>query len=280
MKSTHLAVTVIAKQLNGAGNVLLTLGSASDQPLPHFTPGAHIDVHLPIGGTRQYSLCSPAHAAHYEICVRLEPATKGGSEWLHHQLHIGDELSISAPRNHFPLPHAPRTLLFAAGIGLTPLLVMAEALAVQEADFVLHLYIQRQDELAFAPRLALLGDRAVIHYSAEGDSLRTHHPAELGSPENGALVACGPVWRWNMAGAVSRCTVNVSNRNQPHALQATALTLRSPRPGLVSPSARRKASLRYWKTRALKLNSLVNKACAEPVLPACCRAYRITVMRC
>ena len=192
MKSTHLAVTVIAKQLNGAGNVLLTLGSANDQPLPHFTPGAHIDVHLPIGGTRQYSLCSTAHAAHYEICVRLDPASKGGSQWLHHQLHIGDVLTISAPRNHFPLPHAPRTLLFAAGIGLTPLLVMAEALAVQKADFVLHLYLKRQDELAFAPRLALLGDRVVIHYSDEGDSLRTHHPAELGTPDTGALVACGP----------------------------------------------------------------------------------------
>ncbi|WP_162288442.1 PDR/VanB family oxidoreductase [Pantoea rodasii] len=192
MKSTTLAVTVIAKQLNGAGNVLLTLGSASGQSLPHFTPGAHIDVHLPFGSTRQYSLCSTVNDAHYEICVRLDQASAGGSRWLHQQLQINDVLTISAPRNHFPVPHAPRILLFAAGIGLTPLLVMAEALAVEQTDFVLHLYLKQQDELAFAQRLARLGDRVMIHYSTQGDSLRHRIPADLTCSENSALVACGP----------------------------------------------------------------------------------------
>ena len=192
MKSSHLAATVIAKQSNGANNLLLTLESASGQPLPAFTPGAHIDVHLPAGGVRQYSLCSPASAAGYEICVRLDPASTGGSRWLHQQLNVGDTLTLSAPRNHFPLPDAPRTLLFAAGIGLTPLLVMAEALAARQAAFTLHLYLKRHDELAFAPRLAQLGDRVVIHYSSEGDSLRTRIPDDLETSANSALVACGP----------------------------------------------------------------------------------------
>jgi len=192
MKSTHLAVTVIAKQSNGAGNLLLTLESASDQPLPPFTPGAHIDVHLPAGGVRQYSLCSPASAAGYEICVRLDPASTGGSRWLHQQLNVGDALTLSAPRNHFPLPDAPRTLLFAAGIGLTPLLVMAEALARRQAEFMLHIYLKHHDELAFATRLAQLGERVVIHYSSEGDSLRTRIPDDLETSANSALVACGP----------------------------------------------------------------------------------------
>ncbi|KAJ9430757.1 MULTISPECIES: PDR/VanB family oxidoreductase [Pantoea] len=191
MKSTPFAVTVIAKQFNGAGNVLLTLASRSGQPLPAFTPGAHIDVLIPDGGKRQYSLCSTA-ADHYEICVRLDECSTGGSRWLHQQLNVGDDLEISAPRNHFPLPQAPRTLLFAAGIGLTPLLVMAETLAARQADFTLHLYLKRADELAFSARLSNLGARVVIHYSSEGDSLRQSVPDDLTKPDNAALVFCGP----------------------------------------------------------------------------------------
>lgn len=193
MKVTNLTVTVIAKQFNGAGNVLLTLASASEHPLPTFTPGAHIDVVIPGGGKRQYSLCSAAeNAGRYEICVRLDPLSSGGSRWLHQHVKSGDSLEISPPRNHFPLTHAPRTLLFAAGIGLTPLLVMAEALAARQADFTLHLYLKRSDELAFSARLAGLGARVVMHYSSEGDSLRQRVPDDLTQPHNSALVACGP----------------------------------------------------------------------------------------
>lgn len=191
MKSNPLVVTVIAKQFNGAGNVLLTLANRSGQPLPAFTPGAHIDVIIPDGGKRQYSLCS-APAEYYEICVRLDECSTGGSRWLHQQLTTGDKLEISAPRNHFPLPHAPRTLLFAAGIGLTPLLVMAEALAARQANFTLHLYLKHADQLAFSQRLRNLGACVVIHYSSEGDSLRQRVPEDLTQPDNAALVFCGP----------------------------------------------------------------------------------------
>jgi len=193
MKSTELAVTVIAKQFNGAGNVLLTLARRRDQPLPDFTPGAHIDVLIPDCGKRQYSLCSaPDNADGYQICVRLDARSTGGSRWLHQQLALGDALHISAPRNHFPLPQAPRTLLFAAGIGLTPLLIMAEALAARQADFTLHIYLKRADELAFSERLSRLGDHAIIHFSSEGDSLRQHVPDDLTQPQNSVLMSCGP----------------------------------------------------------------------------------------
>ncbi|WP_343711463.1 PDR/VanB family oxidoreductase [Kosakonia radicincitans] len=191
-QAENLAVTVIAKQFNGAGNVLLTLASASGHPLPAFTPGAHIDVTIPDCGKRQYSLCSVAGAGHYQICVRLDQASGGGSRWLHHQVQTGASLTISAPRNHFPLPQAPRTLLFAAGIGLTPLLVMAEQLAVQGADFTLHLFLKRHDELPFSARLEQLGASVVLHYSSEGDSLRQHVPADLKQSHDSVLVSCGP----------------------------------------------------------------------------------------
>jgi vanillate O-demethylase ferredoxin subunit len=192
-KTENLTVTVIAKQSNGAGNMLLTLAGAGTDPLPSFTPGAHIDVVIPGCGKRQYSLCSAkADKQRYQICVRLDQLSTGGSRWLHQQLKVGDRLLISAPRNHFPLPDAPRTLLFAGGIGLTPLLVMAETLAERRAEFTLHLYLKRGDELAFAGRLAELGERVVIHYSQEGDSLRRQVPAELTDPHHSVLVSCGP----------------------------------------------------------------------------------------
>ncbi|MDF7659844.1 PDR/VanB family oxidoreductase [Erwiniaceae bacterium L1_54_6] len=191
-QAENLAVTVIAKQFNGAGNVLLTLASASGHPLPAFTPGAHIDVTIPDCGKRQYSLCSAAGEDHYQVCVRLDQASGGGSRWLHHHVQSGANLAISAPRNHFPLPDAPRTLLFAAGIGLTPLLVMAEELATRGADFTLHLYLKRHDELPFSARLEQLGERVQLHYSSEGDSLRQGIPADLRQPHNSVLVSCGP----------------------------------------------------------------------------------------
>ncbi|STT04060.1 vanillate O-demethylase oxidoreductase [Klebsiella pneumoniae] len=68
----------------------------------------------------------------YEICVRLTDTSTGGSRYLHQQLKAGDRLAISPPRNHFPLPQAGRYLLFAGGIGITPLLAMAEAIAARK----------------------------------------------------------------------------------------------------------------------------------------------------
>ncbi|KAB8312395.1 oxidoreductase [Erwinia endophytica] len=196
MKQAELfTVTVIAKQPNGTGNVLLTLARSDSGVLPVFTPGAHIDVVIPQQGKRQYSLCSAStEPQHYEICVRLDAASTGGSHWLHHGLQQGDSLTISAPRNHFPLPETSRTLLFAAGIGITPLLVMAEALAARDANFRLHLYLKTRADLPFADRLAsdALRNNVIMHFSDEGDSLRRDTPDDLLYPEDSALVCCGP----------------------------------------------------------------------------------------
>lgn len=68
----------------------------------------------------------------YEVCIRLTDTSTGGSRYLHQQLKAGDRLAISPPRNHFPLPEAGRYLLFAGGIGITPLLAMAEAIAARK----------------------------------------------------------------------------------------------------------------------------------------------------
>ena len=112
------------------GVLSLELVAADGRALPSFEPGAHIDLHLPDGTIRQYSLCSdPSDLSHYRVGVR---AVKGGlcSQFIHHKLRPGELLTISAPRNNFPLADAPRYLFVAGGIGITPLLTMMKAATI------------------------------------------------------------------------------------------------------------------------------------------------------
>lgn len=100
----------------------LTLAGAG--PLPAWRPGAHLDVVLPSGRVRQYSLCGdPARRDHYRIAVRR---TGSGSQEVH-ALRPGDTVTVRGPRNAFPFVAAPRYLFLAGGIGITPLAAMARA---------------------------------------------------------------------------------------------------------------------------------------------------------
>ncbi|WAT09232.1 PDR/VanB family oxidoreductase [Rouxiella badensis] len=197
MKDAELIpVTVKKMNNNGAGNISLQLIAQAGSVLPRYSPGAHIDVFIPEKGPRQYSLCGEnGGEEYYEICIKLAPLSTGGSHYLHHQLNVGDGLKISAPRNHFPLPQARRFLLFAGGIGITPLLAMAEEIAKQNIDFELHYYVSREQETAFMSRCSapMLANHVFLHYSDANDSLRARTPACLRSPDaETAVVACGP----------------------------------------------------------------------------------------
>jgi vanillate O-demethylase ferredoxin subunit len=114
--------------------------------LPAYAPGSHIDVHLPGGLVRQYSLCgADACAPVYRIAVKREPASRGGSAWLHSAAQVGTRLRIGTPRNAFALSDmADRHLLIAGGIGVTPILSMAYALAVSRKPYTLA-YFARGD---------------------------------------------------------------------------------------------------------------------------------------
>ena len=100
-------------------------------PLPDYEPGAHIDVHLPNGIVRQYSLINPERdPATYTVGIKRDPASRGGSRYIHDELRVGKTLKISAPRNNFPLKEdAERVILFAGGIGITPIWCMVQRLA-------------------------------------------------------------------------------------------------------------------------------------------------------
>jgi vanillate monooxygenase ferredoxin subunit len=131
------------------------LVSIDGKLLPAFEAGSHVDVHLPNGLTRQYSLCGELrHGEHYRIAVLREPNTRGGSGAMHHQVSEGDTLRISKPRNLFPLnPEKGASLLLAGGIGVTPLLAMAYQLHESKRNFELHYFVRSRNRLAFQGEL-------------------------------------------------------------------------------------------------------------------------------
>jgi ferredoxin-NADP reductase/nitrite reductase/ring-hydroxylating ferredoxin subunit len=146
--------------------------------LPTFQPGAHIDVHMPNGEIRQYSITNgPGESDSFTIGVKLEPESKGGSKCMHETVREGDILAISEPRNNFPLRRdAVKTLFIAGGIGITPLLAMAQALHHSGLKHELHYFAQNEAQLAFPDRLEGLQDTLTTHLgldpAATGRKLR------------------------------------------------------------------------------------------------------------
>jgi ferredoxin-NADP reductase len=110
------------------GVVSFTLGRVDGGELPLWSPGAHVDVHLGNGLTRQYSLCSdPGDRQRWRVGVLREPDSRGGSEYVVDKIHGGDILEVGEPRNHFGLEPAPAYVFVAGGIGITPILPMLDA---------------------------------------------------------------------------------------------------------------------------------------------------------
>jgi ferredoxin-NADP reductase/nitrite reductase/ring-hydroxylating ferredoxin subunit len=163
--------------------------------LPTFQPGAHIDVHMPNGEIRQYSITNgPGETGSFTIGVKLEPDSKGGSKCMHETVREGDVLAISEPRNNFPLRRdAIKTIFVAGGIGITPLLAMAQALKNQELTYELHYFAQGEQHLAFADRLAELGDALKPHLGLSPDATGAELRRVLAEYRNGMhLYICGP----------------------------------------------------------------------------------------
>lgn len=153
--TTLLAVTVTSVEPLGPDTRRYTLEPEDGSPLPAFEAGAHIDLHLPGALVRQYSLCNPPGEHHrYQIAVKREPASRGGSRSVHDTLVPGTRLTVSAPRNHFPLVRgAAHSLLFAGGIGITPLLSMAHQLRQDGSGFALHHFVRDNAHASFGDTL-------------------------------------------------------------------------------------------------------------------------------
>jgi ferredoxin-NADP reductase len=161
--------------------------------LPEWTAGAHVDLWLPDGRVRQYSLCGdPRDLSRYEVAVKVESPGRGGSRWIHENLTEGVIAHVSAPRNNLPISErAERHILVAGGIGITPFLSMARALNSQGKDFQVHFCARSPEE---APLLAELreicGPRLQCWFSKAGSRFT---PDLIGdySPATHVYV-CGP----------------------------------------------------------------------------------------
>ncbi len=192
-----LAVRVARRQREAVDIDSFELVAADGSQLPPFAAGSHIDVFLPDGLLRQYSLCNPPNEAHrYQIAVLRDPQSRGGSVAVHEQLHEGDLLQISAPRNHFALAHdAKRHLLLAGGIGVTPILCMAERLKHIGADFEMHYCTRSPERTAFVERIrtAPLSDRVNFHFDDGAPEQQLKLQQLLARPQEGThLYVCGP----------------------------------------------------------------------------------------
>lgn len=192
-----LPVIVDALSAQGRGNLAVRLVATHGGELPPFDAGAHIDVHLAHAGVvRQYSIASPPHEReHYVLCVKREAASRGGSAYVHERLRVGDLLHVSLPRNLFRLQKGSHYLLVAGGIGITPLVSMAESLEQNATPFELHYYVRERLDTAFRARWAKGFSHGSIHIhsSTDGDSPRNNVPQALRVPTEGSqLYLCGP----------------------------------------------------------------------------------------
>lgn len=194
---TTIQVIVDAMSRQGASTVGISLASVDGTDLPPFEAGAHVDVHLPNGLIRQYSLAgSPRTTRRYQLGVKKEPHSRGGSLYAHEQMRVGQQLTISTPRNLFQIQKdASHHILIAGGIGITPLLAMAEELDAAGRSFELHYYVKRPDDAAFSERLfaGFTHGQCTIQASSLHGSPRNTYPPNLDSPHtDGAIYICGP----------------------------------------------------------------------------------------
>lgn len=166
--------------------------------LPSYEAGSHVDVHLPNGLIRQYSLCGgPSQAGRYRIAVLRDPASRGGSQAMHDQVAEGDTLRIGAPRNLFALTAgAHPSVLLAGGIGVTPLLAMAYRLHALGQPFVLHYFARSRDRVAFLDEMqsSPFSGQVRLHLDDEASSGEAPRVPALWRdfPGDAHVYACGP----------------------------------------------------------------------------------------
>lgn len=194
MSSTPLKALVKSMRHEADNIVSIELLPKSGVVFPRFEAGAHIDVHLPNGLIRSYSLCNdPNEVGRYVLGILNDRASRGGSSFIHSELRVGSTLEISPPRNNFRLEEdAGLSVLIAGGIGVTPLLAMARRLKQLGRPIVMLYCSRSRTEAAFIPELEALGIKLQRHVDDE-----TGGPPDLkaflsAQPDEAHFYSCGP----------------------------------------------------------------------------------------
>jgi vanillate O-demethylase ferredoxin subunit len=192
----ELSVQVVRKTPEATGICSFELAAPAGLQLPTFAAGAHIDVHVGPGTVRQYSLCNdPAERHRWRIAVLREPSSRGGSAGMHERVQVGDTVRVSTPRNLFALTPTGPSLLMAGGIGVTPLLSMAQVLHRTGRAFEMHYCARSADRMAFRSEIEEAPfARQVSFHADDGDAqqkLQIHSVLSGAAPDT-HLYVCGP----------------------------------------------------------------------------------------
>lgn len=175
------------------GVVVLDLAHPENEDLPRWEPGAHIDLILGNGLTRQYSLCGDPHDSEvWRVGVLLDPNSRGGSQYVHQNLDEGATVGVRGPRNHFPLVDALHYRFIAGGIGITPIFAMLEAVQRAGGDWTLLYGGRTRASMAFAAELAERYPERVTVWPQDERGLLDLESL-FKDPEDDTLVyCCGP----------------------------------------------------------------------------------------
>jgi ferredoxin-NADP reductase len=169
----------------------LRLVRADGGDLPPWTPGAHIDVAIPDGSQRQYSLCGDPDDDSWQIAVLREQNSRGGSRFLHEDVVVGTELTVRGPRNHFPLESADSYLFIGGGIGITPLRTMISEVRRRGLPWRLVYGARSRSAMAFRDELDALGSAVTIWPQDEHGLLPIVEEIAAAGP-GAAIYCCGP----------------------------------------------------------------------------------------
>lgn len=167
--------------------------SLHGESLPPFSAGAHIDLYLPNGMVRQYSLCNSEQDRHrYIVGVKRDGQGRGGSQFMHENLRVGSVLEVGAPRNNFALAEdSPNTVLIAGGIGITPMVPMVARLRQIARPWQLYYSVRERPDAAFLGTLA--GPHVHLHVDAEHDNQPLSLVEIVRNASAGShLYCCGP----------------------------------------------------------------------------------------
>ncbi len=173
----------------------LELASTHGTPLPSYDAGAHVDVYVKSGLIRQYSLTGdPADRSKYRLGILLDPKSRGGSTAIHTGFKEGTQVKIGRPRNNFQMgSNVAQTILFAGGIGVTPMLNMAYALEASGASWEMHYCGRTADRLAFTDELERFGDKVQVHIDSGPDDQKLDINSVLANAKSDKhIYVCGP----------------------------------------------------------------------------------------
>lgn len=194
--SSTLSVFVFRTQFEADDIISIELRPIGGGELPPFEAGAHVDLHLPNGLVRSYSLLNaPAQRHRYVVGVLKDKASRGGSRCVHEQLRVGMKLEISAPRNNFPLHEdAAHTVLVAGGIGVTPILCMGQRLQELGRSFEVIYLARSRTSAAYSREVEALGAPVHWHFDNEAGGPPDLHAllAARGGRAGTHYYACGP----------------------------------------------------------------------------------------